>query len=182
MKQTTVIGLIHDPSDLNLHDCTRQGLHFARSVVVLSAKNGDALPATGRGKAIAGAESGQVRLNRMIVCWGSDKEVADLIEKSDRPAVFGVALNTGPKAKKAIKKLQDKGLEAHLILMEKKSAVRIIGSDAGKPVIQWSTSDGWQQKIAQSAPAQPVGAQPAPAGEVAQAEPAKAAQSPSTGA
>lgn len=163
MRQTTVIGVLSDVSDLNLHQGTRQGLHFARSVIILSASADQELPQTGRGKPVAGAESGQIRLNRMIVCWGTDKEVARLVKQADRPSVFGVVRGSGSYAKKAIRKLREQGVEAHLLVIKSGSAARIVGSDAAKPIIQWSTEDGWQLEPQAAAPApQPAPEPPAP--------------------
>lgn len=180
MRQTTVIGVLSDEKDLNLHEGTRQGLHFARSVIILSAEDGQDLPQTGRGKAVAGADSGQIRLNRMIVCWGSDKEVAKLVRNADRPSVFGVVRGTSTHSKRAIKKLREQGSEAHLLVIKSGTAARIVGSDAAKPVIQWSTEDGWLAEA--QIPSRAAGAQvDAPAPVEPPVEPA-ATQEPDTAA
>jgi len=160
MRQTTVIGILSGVEDLSLHENTGPGLHYARSVLVLSAAPDDVLPPTGRGRAVAGSESGQLRLNRMIVCWGSDSEVAKLVKNADRPCVFGVVKGRSNRSKRAIQALRANNVEAHLLVMKEGSAARIVGSDAGKPVIQWSTPEGWVE-VAESSPSAPAAPQEA---------------------
>lgn len=145
MKNMTIVGLLAAGQPLE-HEA-QQGLHYARTTMVLGAEQGAVMPRTGRGRAYPGGAAGGHVAGRVALMWGKDATLAEVLQSVPRRCVVVVPTDTADACVEALRKLEGMGYEVHLapkgLLAD--GPARVLASDVGRAQLQRFIAGQWQQ-------------------------------------
>jgi len=137
MSQNDVVGIV---PELHLLAEAQPGVHYARLVLLLDQPAGAALPAVGRGKAVAAADGWRAHVGRSTIVVGAAEYVLGQLADLRSAVVLLVVGDVEAVQARAMQLASAR--EVHLLPVGS-AALRVIVSDAAQVVVQALGTDGW---------------------------------------